>query len=203
MVLGGVAVEMAALAGTWETWELMPDTIEPWKTELTEWFESQERLKNAPPPKQEELEIFRIDPAETELRRKREADEKAGLARLQQYVTERGLLENDQNLQALRKFMDEHPQIKGIITPGTIDATISHLGPKGQNVLRWAQPKPATSPQPVPAVEYLPNGEVRLPLDSSEAVMRRASVTQLRDLSARRQEGKRTWRDRWHAASLK
>jgi len=36
----------------------------------------------------------------------------------------------------------------------------------------------------------LPNGEKQLPIDASESEMKRASVQQLRDLSARRFEGK-------------
>jgi hypothetical protein len=44
----------------------------------------------------------------------------------------------------------------------------------------------------------LPNGQTQLPIDASESEMKKASVQQLRDLSARRFEGKSrpTWKFR-------
>jgi len=155
----------------------------------------------SPPPPREEPEILReaMDLNETEARRKREADEKAGLARLQQYQRERGLLDSQHNGEAIRKFLEEHPQTNGIVTESTIDVAISHLGPKGSNTLQWAQPKPATPPS-VPDVRRLPNGEAELPIDASEVAMRKASVPQLKDLAARRREGKQ--RPGWSGAKF-
>jgi len=46
----------------------------------------------------------------------------------------------------------------------------------------------------------LANGEPELPLDADEFTMRHASVSQLRDLSARRFEGKS--RPGWHGAKF-
>jgi hypothetical protein len=46
----------------------------------------------------------------------------------------------------------------------------------------------------------LKNGQNPLPLDADEFTMKKASVEQLRDLSARRGEGKQQFRQGWHSA---
>jgi hypothetical protein len=122
------------------------------------------------------------------------ADAKAGLERLKQHVEE-GLEGTPENGARIRKFLDEHDQIKGLTTPQTVDIAISCLGPRGTNVLTW-KPKvaPAPPPPPPPPVRHLDNGEPELPLEATEKEMRAASVTQLKDLSKRRNEGKKNWR---------
>jgi len=49
-------------------------------------------------------------------------------------------------------------------------------------------------------IVLLKNGENPLPLDADEFTMKKASVEQLRDLSARRCEGKKQFRQGWHRA---
>ena len=68
--------------------------------------------------------------------------------------------------------------------------------------LTWVKveaPAPVAAPA-APAIRLLENGEPELPLHSTEATMRRASVTQLRDLSNRRREGQS--RPGWSSARL-
>ena len=140
---------------------------------------------------------------EEERQRKIEADKRAGEARLLQYVRERDLENSVENSKAIFNFLKEHPQIKGVVTPATIDIAISHLGPKGRNTLRWVQKAPVTPPPPPPPeIRYLDNGEQELPLNASNAEKRRASIPQLRDLSKRLNEGRQTWRHGWTGTNL-
>jgi hypothetical protein len=126
-------------------------------------------------------------------RAKVEADRAAGLARLQQYVTEQGLEATAENGARVREWLDEN--CSGTTTPKNVDVAIKILGPRGTNVLTW-KPKvaPAPPPPPPPPVRHLDNGEPELPLEATEKEMRAASVTQLKDLSKRRNEGKKNWR---------
>jgi hypothetical protein len=143
---------------------------------------------------------------DAERQRKVEADKQAGELRLLQYVQEMDPARAIANSRAIFKFLEQHPQIKGVVTPTTVDIAISFLGPRGSNVLVW-KPKlskvRATPPTPTPApVRLLDTGEPELPLDAGESQMRAASKTQLQDLSKRRGEGKQTWRQGWTGTNL-
>jgi hypothetical protein len=73
-----------------------------------------------------------------------------------------------------------------------VDAAIANLGPKGTNKLTWrpkeapAPPPPPSKPEPVEVLGTLPNGEPKLPLDSSEAVLRKASLAQVKEWRIRK-----------------
>jgi len=120
-----------------------------------------------------------------------ESDKLAGLARLQQYATEQGLLETPENVALIQKWLDE--KAKGYWSARGVDAAFSNL----RATLKW-EPKmpPVTAPAPVQSepIRLLGNGEPELSLDAGESEMRAASIQQLRDLSRRRNEGKQTWR---------
>jgi hypothetical protein len=150
--------------------------------ELLDWRSAQPALQSAEPlPPQIDLD------AEFKADLQRAADEARGLARLEQYCVEQGLERTPANAKAVQDFIDSSP-VKGYWSREIVDAAIQNLGPKGSNVLTWTpqalQPPPA--PTPAPVVEYLPNGEPRLPLDIDERSMKSSSVPQLKDLVERR-----------------
>jgi hypothetical protein len=149
--------------------------------------------------KPDEPEIFRIDTKEA-ANRQRLVDEEAGLARLQWYADERGLLPVPENAVAVRDWLDVN--VRGYWSGAGVDAAISNL----RATLRWKpkQAPPAVAPDPIQPepIRLLDNGEPELPLTATETQMRRASVAQLRDLSRRRAEGRQAWRTGWKGASL-
>jgi hypothetical protein len=143
----------------------------------------------------EETEALRVS------ENKRIRDERAASARLQQYVDEQGLLNNEHNANAITKFINEHSVLKGRFTSQAVDIALDFLGAKGSNTLQW-RPKAAAPPPPPPQpVRRLPNGEPELPLDANQFQMRRASVEQLRDLDARRRASK-PHSSGWHGAKF-
>jgi hypothetical protein len=172
------------------TWEIAPETVEPWRSELTAWWEEHERLKSAPLSKPKERvfeEAMSIDADEHRRIEKAAADEDAGLRRLQQYA-DQGLAETPENARAVRDWLEKN--LKGYWSVAGVDAAIQNLGPRGTNTLRW-KPKqpPVQTPPAQPTVRVLSNGETELPIDATEQQMRRASVLSLKDLAARRREG--------------
>ena len=137
-----------------------------------------------------------------ERQRRTEADKQAGERRLLQYVREQNLADTIENSNAIAEWLAENTH--GYVSSNNIDAAIKILGPRGRNVLTWSpkvQPAPP-SPPPQPPVRLLHTGEPELPLDAGEAQMRAASVVQLKDLSKRRGEGRKTWRNGWTSATL-
>jgi len=155
-----------------------PETVD----ELSKWREANK-------PKQDEPDELRIDLNEA-ASRQRLVDEEAGLARLQWYADQRGLLPVPENAVAVKAFLDE--RLRGYWSAAGVDAAIANL----RSTLQWKPktPPPVTAPvQPEP-IRLLDNGEPELPLTATETQMRRASIAQLRDLSRRRAEGRQTWR---------
>jgi len=139
----------------------------------------------------------RIDPNEA-VKRTKIVDAEAGAERLDQYA--RGGLENtEHNATAIRKFLVEHPQINGVVTAGTIEAAISHLGPNGANVLTW-KPQTVVPPPPKPEAVILKDGSPQLPLDAMPTY--KHTKEQLKDLDARKRAAGKQDRKGWHGTSL-
>lgn len=134
---------------------------------------------------------------------KRVNDLNAARARLEEWVKDGGLLNTQENANAIDTFIRTAPELKGRnkFTPQTVDCAISFLGPKGSNVLQWAAPPTAAPPQPEALVEVLgtcSDGLPELPLSTQPA--RHHSVAQLRNLSARLAATKTKTRDGWHGS---
>jgi hypothetical protein len=127
--------------------------------------------------------------AREEAELKRITDESRGIARLQQYSDEQGLEETPENLAAVQTFIDASP-VKGYWSREIVDAAIANLGPKGTGQLTWRKTEqPAPTPaEPTEVLGILRNGETQLPLDTSEAVLRKASLPQIRDWQSRKRE---------------
>lgn len=154
-------------------------------------------------PKQDEPEVFRINPNEVEARAKlvkAEADEAAGVARLEQYVTEQGLLPVPENAEAVKAFLDEH--LRGYWSAAGVDAAVANL----RTTLKWKPktPPPIIAPDtsPTETVRLLSNGEPELQLNASEFQMRRASKAQLLDLDKRQREARGRDRNGWVGAAF-
>lgn len=113
-----------------------------------------------------------------------------------------GLLPNDENRAAINKALVELPALaewrsKGsVLTEGIIDVVVSHLGPKGTNVLQW-KPK-EVAPAPTAPVEKvtLSDGTEQLPLGIPPSY--KHSKVQLADLARREAQVKSRNRHGWH-----
>ena len=99
-------------------------------------------------------------------------DEQATYVYWQKQVEEGMMLDSQKNRDAVIAYLSEHNQLPSV---ATIQAALM--------ALHETLEKPEV-------LGTLPNGEKQLPIDASESEMKRASVQQLRDLSARRFEGK-------------
>jgi hypothetical protein len=97
----------------------------------------------------------------------------AGLERMEFHATQ-GLERTEANAQLVQKWLDAN--CRGFWSVAGVDSAISNL--RGQ--LTWVQ-KAEPAPAPKPKIEYLPNGEERLPLNVPNAVLRRASKEQAAD----------------------
>jgi hypothetical protein len=134
---------------------------------------------------------------------KRVNDLNAARARLEEWV-KAGLLNTQENADAIDTFIRTAPELggaKGRFSVGVVDTAIAFLGPKGSNVLQWAAPPTAAPAQPeAPAVEYLENGEIKLPLGTTPN--RSHSVAQLKDLDRRTRASLGLHKDRqgWRGA---
>jgi hypothetical protein len=128
-------------------------------------------------------------------------DLNAARARLEEWA-KAGLLNNQHNADAVDQWIhnaDELGGAKGRFSVGVVDTAIAFLGPKGSNVLQWAAPPTTvTLASPEPVVEYLPSGEIKLPLGTQPT--RAHSVAQLKDLDKRTRESLGLNKDRqgWH-----
>ena len=141
----------------------------------------------------------KADAEAAEKRQKIASDTEAFKARMVHYI-QQGLQPTAENEVIIIKWLRD--TAKGYLTAGNADAAISVL----RKQLAW-KPKEAPAPPPPstpppPPVRYLDNGERELPLDASTNEMRAASLTQLRNLSKRRNEGRQTWRIGWTGANL-
>jgi len=99
-------------------------------------------------------------------------DEQAAYVYWQKQVEAGVMLDSQKNRDAVIAYLSEHNQLPSV---ATIQAALMEL--------HETLEKPEV-------LGTLPNGEKQLPIDASESEMKRASVQQLRDLSARRFEGK-------------
>ena len=99
-------------------------------------------------------------------------DEQAAYVYWQKQVEAGVMLDSQKNRDAVIAYLSEHNQLPSV---ATIQAALM--------ALHETLEKPEV-------LGTLPNGEKQLPTDASESEMKRASVHQLRDLSARRFEGK-------------
>ena len=118
-------------------------------------------------------------------RLKAERDKRAGLARLDSY-TQQGLEPTEANAQAVQSWLDANT--RGYWSTEGVDTAVESLGPRGSNTLAWKQAAaPVVRPKPKRAVvARLSNGEERLPLNTTNAVLRRSSKEQVQDWLARR-----------------
>lgn len=126
-----------------------------------------------------------------------ERDKAEGLARLQQYANERGLVETPENLALVQKWLDE--KVKGYWSGRGVDAAVANL----RGTLQWKPktPPPATAPaQPMERVELLPSGEPRLPLGTTPS--NRHTIAQLRDLDQRERAARGRDRQGWVGAAF-
>ena len=139
--------------------------------DLNEVYED-EALRNLQSFAKADMEKVRIrQQRENEEQRKR-GDEQASYVYWQQQVTAGKILDTQKNRDAVIAYLIEHNQLPSV---ATIQAALM--------ALHETLDKPEV-------LETLPDGERQLPIDASESEMKRASVQQLRDLSARRFEGK-------------
>src|SRR5215470_16434294 len=120
---------------------------------------------------------------------KRLADQQEALNRLQEYA-DAGLEECAENVDAVQKWLNEN--LRDYWSRSGVDSAVACLGPKSTNVLKWKQPSAAT-PEPAPqhqseTLGKLQNGERQLPLASTEADLRAASVAQVKDWQKRVRE---------------
>jgi len=99
-------------------------------------------------------------------------DEQAAYVYWQKQVEAGVMLDSQKNRDAAIAYLSAHNQLPSV---ATIQAALM--------ALHETLEKPEV-------LGTLPNGEKQLPIDASESEMKRASVQQLRDLSARRFEGK-------------
>jgi len=99
-------------------------------------------------------------------------DEQAAYVYWQKQVEAGVMLDSQKNRDAAIAYLSAHNQLPSV---ATIQAALM--------ALHETLEKPEV-------LGTLPNGEKQLPTDASESEMKRASVHQLRDLSARRFEGK-------------
>jgi hypothetical protein len=104
-------------------------------------------------------------------------DRDAGVARLLEWSRTGNLEDTKPNSEHISNWLRDN--VKGYVCVQNIDTAIECLGPKGINVLTWRKAEP--TPAPKPKIEYLPNGEERLPLNVPNAVLRRASKEQAKD----------------------
>jgi hypothetical protein len=133
---------------------------------------------------------------------KRVNDLSAARARLEEWVKDAGLLNTQENAEKIDHWIrnaDELGGAKGRFSVGTVDTAIAYLGKKGSNVLQWtAPPTTVTLTSPEPVVEYLPSGEVQLPIGTQPT--RSHSVAQLKDLDKRERAARGPVKTGWHAA---
>ena len=104
--------------------------------------------------------------------KQREADENAAYAYWQQQVQAGVLLDTQKNRDAVVAYLNEHNLFPSV---ATVQAAIE--------ALKASLDKPEV-------LGTLPSGEPQLSTDASDSEMKRASVVQLSDLSARRGEGR-------------
>jgi hypothetical protein len=107
-------------------------------------------------------------------KQRQDADQAAGLARLQQYADEQGLRDSQENANAVGAWLAENGKT---ISPANIDAAVAALAPN----LQWNPPAPP--PEPTEVLE-----DWQLPIDADEYLMKRAPVKALQDLIARRRK---------------
>lgn len=113
----------------------------------------------------------------------RMTNEREGQAQLRAYYAA-GLEDCKENADLITNWITENA--KGIFAKASVIGAVENQ--RGR--LRWKKIEPvAPVAAPTEPAELLPNGEHRLRLNAGEHEMRRASVTQLRDLAKRRGEG--------------
>jgi len=110
--------------------------------------------------------------AQARLQQQQTNDEVAAYQFWEEKVQEGAFVDSQKNRNAVAAYLLDHNQLPSV---ATVQAAIMAL----HETLDKAE-----------VLETLPNGERQLPIDASESEMKRASVHQLRDLSARRFEGK-------------
>jgi hypothetical protein len=170
--------------------QLTTNQIEQLEAFLTREAQAQERAESdAELARLKALEAAEIEVNTREAKVK--ADAQAAIARLNQYEVEQGLLSSDKNVAAIRNFIETSETLgtlKGHWTPATVDNAIAYLSRDGR--LEFAKKEASKPVAPPLPVNLLPNGEPELPLNADAFTMKNASVTQLRDLSKRRGEGR-------------
>jgi hypothetical protein len=138
----------------------------------------------APPKQQEEDPIFKeaMDPGEVQ-RRQELVDREAARARLQQYADVHGLSETDENFRLIEEWVKSN--LKGYWSATAVDLSIQWLGPRSKNILQWKPKEAPAPPEPEPEPKEV-LADWQLPIDASEAMMKKASVAALQDLIKRR-----------------
>src|SRR6266404_894188 len=110
------------------------------------------------------------------------ADQEAGLARYKTWLTGQNgkrLLGSPKNERTIIRWIETHGNRLSV---EMVDRAIAVCDVE----LDWAEPPPPPAPPPPPPPRKLPNGEIELPLDTPDWQLSRFSVTQIRDLDARR-----------------
>ncbi len=174
-------------------WTIDLDSPFPLSPRIAEEIRFWQQAQTLPPPKHEEgPEVLRIDPNEA-VNRKTIADGEAALARLREYVAQ-GLEDSQENAAAIEEWVKQN--VRGYWSAAGVDASVSNLGPRGSNVLRWKQ-KTRPTPAPKPEVVKLSDGSDPLPLGTSPS--HQHTLAQLKDLDARtraaaQQKSRNGWR---------
>jgi hypothetical protein len=139
---------------------------------------------------------------EAEQRRKQKEaerlkDQEAAIARLEWFEKERGLVNCKANADAI--FAEIAAIAKGYASQNAVDIAISRLGPKGKNVLQWAQPKQVVElPPPAPSEKLgvCSDGQPQLPIHTLPS--HKHSIAQLKDLDVRQKAARGPVKDGWH-----
>lgn len=157
------------------------------KRELSTWLEAQ-REKQTPPttpqppePLPEQIDMGALLKEEQAALQKA-ADEARARNRLEQFCDEQGLQRTPENVAKVGSWIQAN--LKGYWSQQGVDAAVLNIAKE----LTWL-PKTAPAPpepEPVEALEPLPNGEPRLPLDVDDWKLKQYSAEQLKDLVARR-----------------
>jgi len=113
---------------------------------------------------------------ENQARRQREADEQQAIAYLQGLVNKESLADCPENRDLIVNYLNE------CNLPASLKSAQQAVAALKDKLI-WIR-------EAVEVFGTLPNGEPQLSINASESEMKRASVAQLRDLSARRAEGR-------------
>lgn len=159
--------------------------------ELTAWLAAQKTVAKVEPPatpvkpveQEPQIDVAQMD-AEFQRGIKTQADAKLATDRIEQYAVEQGLARTPENVAKIQLWLDSN--VRGYWSTAGVDAAIQNLGARGTNVLTWEQKVVAPAPEPestepVEVLSLLPDGRMQIPLETTPAVLRKASKDQAKD----------------------